>query len=133
MRNTRARGKHENYKVCMHTVQSYSTHTHAHPRICTFSQTHNKPTIPKAAADSADSATQWLTFVDESPEPPKENRTLPGMSRNVNCRRLSLRSDTDEAVMGRRCAPSLRQGNWLEMMGYKHTSQGRRSAKRTAN
>lgn len=46
---------------------------------------------------------------------------------------VSLHAQTPTAVMGRRSAPTLRQGNWLEMMGHKHTSQGRRSAKQTAN
>lgn len=67
------------------------THGYAHSHKLTV---NNKPPIPKAAVDSADSATQWLTFEDESPELPKENRTLPGMSRNVNCRRLSLCAQT---------------------------------------
>lgn len=63
------------------------THTHTH--------TINKHSIPQAAVDSADSATQWLTFEDESPEPPEENSASPGMSRNANCRRLSPLSYSD--------------------------------------
>lgn len=86
----------EIYKVCTHTVLTYSTHTAlTHTHLHVHTNTINKPPIPTAAVDSADSATLWLTFEDESPEPPKENSALPGMSRNVNCRRLSPHSDTD--------------------------------------
>lgn len=92
------RGKHEICKVCTHTVLSYSTRTtliNTHRYAHSHKHTANKLLIPKAAVGSADSATQWLTFEDESPEPPKENNALPGMSRNVNCRCLSPCSDTD--------------------------------------
>lgn len=46
---------------------------------------------------------------------------------------ISLRAQALTAVMGRHGAPALRRGNWLEMMGHKHTSQEHRSDEQTAN
>lgn len=51
--------------------------------------------------------------------------------RKVRRREASL-ADTDGAATAGE-APTPRQGNWLEMMGHKHTSPGRRSAEQTAN
>lgn len=94
--NAGARGKHEIHKVCTHAVLSYSTHTRAHPQMGAFTQARSQQ-----ASNSQSSCRlsrlcypvayswRWISRA------PLRKTTLPGMSRNVNCRRLSPRSDTD--------------------------------------
>lgn len=87
----------------------------------------NKPPIPKAGADSA--ALLLKTDLQSPLSKAAPCQGCPGALAVA----VSLHAQTLTAVMGRRSAPTPRQGNWLEMMGHKHTSQGRRGAKQTAN
>lgn len=71
-----------------------------------------------------------LLFLEKSAEPPEENNIFPWMSKSVA---VSLGFRTLTAEMREHWAPTLRQGNWLEMMGHKHTSEGQRSTEQRAN
>lgn len=71
-----------------------------------------------------------LSTLRETSEAPWLKRLF---AKNIQKRSLSLPCFTLSSVMGSRSALTLRQGNWLEMIDHKHTSQGWCSARQTAN
>lgn len=124
----------EIYKVCTHTVLSYSTHI---TLIHTYRNTHSHKQstslqFPKQLWTRQTLLPGGLLLKMNLQSPLRKTAFCRGCPGTLTVA-VSLHTQTLTAVMRRRGAPTLRQGNWLEMMGHKHTSQGRRSAKQTAN